>query len=47
VTGLGLGRSAIECNDTYFIHAFQASGLEAPGFPKYNGAVAGLRRRRR
>src|SRR5439155_24770 len=45
VAGLGLGRSAIEGNDTYFIHAFQASGLEAPGFPKYTGqwqAFAGV-----
>ena len=37
VAGLGAGRSAIEGNDTYWIHAFQASGVEAPGFPKYTG----------
>jgi len=37
VAGLGLGRSAIEGNDTYWIHAFQAGGAEAPGFPKYTG----------
>src|SRR5438874_1725472 len=45
VAGLGMGRSAIEGNDTYFIHAFQATGLAAPGFPKYTGqwqAFAGV-----
>jgi len=45
VAGLGLGRSAIEGNDTYWIHAFQAGGAEAPNFPKYTGqwqAFAGV-----
>jgi len=38
VAGLGLGRSPSKANDTYFIHAFQASGLEAPGFPSTPGS---------
>lgn len=33
----GAGRSVIEGNDTYWVHAFHGDGTEAAGFPKYTG----------
>lgn len=38
----GPGRDAIETNDNYWIHAWSASGQEAPGFPKYTGQWTGF-----
>lgn len=39
VAGLASGgqRAAVEANDSSWIHAFQPSGAEAPGFPKFTG----------
>ena len=36
------GRDAIEANDTYWIHAWDAGGAEATGFPKYTGQWVGF-----
>jgi hypothetical protein len=41
VAGQGT-RAAIEGNDTYWVHAFGANGLEQPGFPKYTGQWMGF-----
>jgi len=35
-------RQSIEGNDNYFIHAYDAAGGEAPGFPKYTGQWIGF-----
>ena len=35
-------RQAVEGNDNYFIHAYDAAGGEAPGFPKYTGQWIGF-----
>jgi hypothetical protein len=43
VAGLPGGtRDAIEANDNYFIHAWEPTGAEAPGFPKYTGQWTGF-----
>jgi hypothetical protein len=36
------GRDAIEANDNYWIHAWDAGGAEAAGFPKYTGQWVGF-----
>ncbi len=33
----GVNRSIVDSNDSYWIHAYQQSGKEAPGFPKWTG----------
>jgi hypothetical protein len=38
----GGGRQAIEANDNYWIHAWNADGSEAAGFPKYTGQWVGF-----
>jgi hypothetical protein len=41
VGGTG-ARQAIEANDNYWVHAYSASGGEAPDFPKYTGQWVGF-----